>query len=442
MTAASRPAGEQPEGRVTRLLSPGLDAALEQFSNPELLAAGKVNVIALDAIMERSGRRWPSRRELVHDHVQGVLDRQLGSQGYHLRISDTDVLICQPELAALTGQAMCLRLLREILGHFLGEGTLADIGVHRVLSVSTDGVEAQKIDVRAAYAAAATIEANNEEPSLKGSKKVFRSVDVWTPFVGSNGQTIEVTCALQAVRELKGLSEIGFRFLRRVTDSGGARELSSSDLARLSRSDRLRIDLGAIMQGMNALQDEHLASEPLTLIIPISFSSLSNLDGRAHIADAFQEARDYARQGVICELREIEGVPVTTLLPCVGMVRPYSLFVIGHVSELTRAEARVLKDAGLRGTSMECPPNLGDARFIGWAKSAILTAKEVARSVLLYSLSSDVHSHMAAALGATHTTLANARGTRGRAPPRRPGLEVRPESPPARHQTARRDPPP
>src|SRR4051812_29139070 len=109
---------------VTRLLSPGVEAALEQFSNPEVLAAGKVTLTALDPIKARCGERWPMRREPVYEHVQGVLDRQLGIGSYHLRISDTDVLVCQPELSRLAGQAACLRLLRDILSHFLGPAEL------------------------------------------------------------------------------------------------------------------------------------------------------------------------------------------------------------------------------------------------------------------------------------------------------------------------------
>src|SRR5947208_16332571 len=87
--------------QITRLLSPGLEAALEQFANPLVLAEGKVNVLALDAIVERFGGRWAMRRDSVHEHVQATLDRQLGSRGYHLRISDTDILVCQPDLGRL-----------------------------------------------------------------------------------------------------------------------------------------------------------------------------------------------------------------------------------------------------------------------------------------------------------------------------------------------------
>src|SRR5438067_12280542 len=101
MTAASRLPIDSEGSRVTRLLSPGIDAALEQFASPEVLAAGKVNLISMDAVAARFGARWPMRRDQVHEHVQGVLDRNLGARGFHLRISETDILVCHPELGRL-----------------------------------------------------------------------------------------------------------------------------------------------------------------------------------------------------------------------------------------------------------------------------------------------------------------------------------------------------
>ncbi|MDB5443209.1 MAG: hypothetical protein JWP86_374 [Phenylobacterium sp.] len=402
MTAARRTAPEEGHGpRVARLLSPGIEAALEQFASPEVLRAGKVNLIAMDAVVERFGARWPMRREQVHEHVEAVLDRHLGAQGYHLRISETDILVCQPELGRLASQAFCLRLLRDILSHFLGTSELAEVGVHEVLRVSSTGVEARPVDARA-------VEAAEDEPGAVGGKglsapdSLLGPVAVWTPFVAANGRKLEIDCTLDPVIELKGRATIGLRFRRSVTDAATGRDFSAAELERLSRTDRLRIDLGAMAQGLKALRETRRAAPPPTLILPVSFSSLSTLDDRARIVSAFQEARGYARQGLICELRDIEGVPLATLQAAASMIAPSSLFVVGHLTECTRAEARMLKDAGFRALSTECPPNLDGAAFLGWAKQTILTAKQATRSVLIYRLPSLQQAMIAAALGATH----------------------------------------
>jgi hypothetical protein len=345
------------------------------------------------------------RRDQVHGHVKAMLNRQIGVRGYHLRISETDILVCQPKLARLAGQAFCLRLLREILRHFLGAAEPADVAVHEVLQVSPTGVEARPVDPRVAEAA-------EDEPDAPASpddgaqNAVLAPASVWTPFVAGNGRKVDVTCVLEPVMELKGAMTIGLRFRRSVTDADSGREFTGAELARLSRSDRLRIDLGAVALGLNDLRINPQATPPPALILPVSFSSLSNLDDRARIASAFEEARAYTRQGIICELREIEGVPITTLQAAAMMIAPFSLFVIGHLEEFTPVEARVLKDAGLRGISTEWPSHLDENAFLSWVKRTVVSGKNAGRSVLLYRLPSLQKAMVAAAIGATHAHVA------------------------------------
>ena len=79
--------------------------------------------------------------------------------------------------------------------------------------------------------------------------------------------------------------------------------------------------------------------------------------------------------------------------------------MVGHVNEMSRAEALLLKDSGLRAVSTDCPPNLPDAAFLGWVKRAVPAAKLAARSVLIYRIGSLQQAMMAAAIGATHAEV-------------------------------------
>lgn len=225
---------------------------------------------------------------------------------------------------------------------------------------------------------------------------------VWTPFVASNGCQVDLSCTLDPIVELKGRTTIGLRLRRCVADAASGREFSATEMARLSRSDRLRIDVGAISLGLAELRRSRPDTPPLTLILPVSFSSLANLDDRARIVGAFKEARTYARQGLICELRDIDGVPAATLQNAATMIAPSTLFVVGHLEAFTRMDARVLKDAGLRGISTESPPYLDPAEFLDWVKRAVAAGKHAARSVLIYRMLLPQQAAVAAAIGATH----------------------------------------
>src|SRR5579864_9040718 len=104
-----------PMAGVQRMTGADPRQTLAQIQSSPMLAEGKVCVIALDAIREGMAARWPARREVVYEHIERTLQRQLGGHGFYLRISDTDFLVAQPNLSRLAGQAYCLNCLREVL---------------------------------------------------------------------------------------------------------------------------------------------------------------------------------------------------------------------------------------------------------------------------------------------------------------------------------------
>jgi hypothetical protein len=416
------PAAAKSSDAVKRMVSVGLESSLERFDDPGLLSQGKVNIIALDAVVERFGKRWALRRDQVYDHVDRTLQRYLGLQGYYLRVSETDFLICQPELSRFSGQAACLRYLREILGHFLGEAHWADQGVHQVTGISTSAVNAERVDARyveaeekaeEAIAAPAPIAvAEAEEHPAPAPAPVARqgglaTVDRWTPFVASDGREVRVTCTLEPVFELKAYRRIGFRMVRRVILVATDEELSPAALATLSRADILRIDLATIARGLHRLYAEAPEEQLPSLIVPVSFTSLSNRTGRADIVDAFTEASSLVKQGIICEISDVEGVPQGALLSICSLIRPFAFLVVGRLDTTPPAPAIIsqMKGSGLQALSCECPPNLGEAEFLGWAKATIEASKRIAKSVLVYRLASARNAGLAALMGATHASV-------------------------------------
>ncbi|MDB5322255.1 MAG: hypothetical protein JWN40_3886 [Phycisphaerales bacterium] len=134
-----------PDSAARRITSVDLAAAIDQFSDVGLLTEGKINLIALDAIVERLADRWAMRRAQIHDYVDRFIQRRLGPEGYHLRISETDFLICQPDLGRFAGQAACLQILREVLTYFIGDATQADHCVHQVTKVSATEIQGARV---------------------------------------------------------------------------------------------------------------------------------------------------------------------------------------------------------------------------------------------------------------------------------------------------------
>ena len=395
---------------LARLTSVDLGSAVDQFGDPNLLSEGKINLIALNAIVERLGPRWAMRRDQVHEHVDRTLQRRLGLQAYHLRVSDTDFLICQPELGRFSGQAFCLQLLREILTHFVGDASGADNCVHQVTKVTANEIEGWPVRRgEVEEGEQAEFRANVGLPNDR------RSVDHWTPFVACDGRALGVSCGLEPVIELKSFRKIGFRIVNRVFVLATGEVLTGREISLLSRADILRIDLATLVRGMDRLRASKVGARPLGLIAPTTFTTLSSQRGRAEVAQLLLEARGLVMQGVICEMRNVEGVPPGVMLSVASLVRPYCLFVVAHVDEapVGPGTVRQLKTSGLHALSMECPPGLSEAAAVNWMKCTIEVSRRAFKSTVLHRVGSRRLAEVAARLGATHASFGQCAGANG-----------------------------
>jgi hypothetical protein len=395
-----------------RLVSAGVEDALERFSDPALLTAGKVNVISLEAVENRFGARWELRRDQVYDFAMRVLERGVGSGGFFVRVSPTDFFIVQPDLGRAAGQAACLRYLREVLNHFLGDDGMAVSGVLQVTKIGKGRLEARRMDDSVQDAVEGATFDDQAEQELPPAGKpepvdepAEHPLDRWTPFVAADGRKLRVSATLEPVYELKGFGRIGFRMVRRVIVMNSGEELSAQQISMLSTADVLRVDLATVVRGLDRLAAETSGEQQLSLIVPLSFTSLSSQKGRTEFAKQLKATGAKVRLGVICEIGDIDGVPPSALLAATSLVRPFTLLVAGRLVDTSpRAVAR-LEGAGLQAVSFECPPGLGDAEFIGWATVAIRAAKRVAKSVMVYRARSATQAGTLASLGASHVSL-------------------------------------
>ena len=381
-----------------RMFSTDVSAVLERFDIPALLAEGKINLIALDAIAERLGRRWPAKQEQVYEHVERTLGRHLGDHGIFVRVSETDFLVAQPSASRFSAQASCFRYLRELLTHFLGDHRPDELNVLQVTKFSENGVEARPVDMSEAEAGAER-EAAEEKPAST------RRFNEWTPFVASNGRNIRVSCVLEPVLELKGFRRIGYRMSRRVLDLNTDEQLSPAELARLSRADIERIDLATISRGLDRLRVDSDGVKQPSLILPVSYVTLSSQRGRTALANYFKEAQASVLRGLICEVCDVEGVPESALVAAISLIRPFCLFIVGRRSPPFGSH-QSLAAAGFQGASLECPSQIvGDEDFLAWGRTALETGRRVARSVMLFRVPTTAHMALAAHLGATHGSL-------------------------------------
>jgi hypothetical protein len=153
--AGARPASEAPQlgalalaqlSGALRLVSADAQTDVERYGDPQLVAAGKINVISLESIQQGFGEQWSGRKDEVFAFAQRVLKRSLGSRGIYLRVSDSDFFVIHPGLGRLAGQAACLHYLREILAHFHVDAEHAATAVLQVIRISKGRLETKTVD--------------------------------------------------------------------------------------------------------------------------------------------------------------------------------------------------------------------------------------------------------------------------------------------------------
>lgn len=403
LATAERPAAQAIDSshQIQRIAAPGGRATLERIANEGWAEDGKLTLIGLNAVAAQFGERWPARREAVYEHIERNLEARLLPDAVFLRISDTDYLICQPSQESAVAQGFCLRFMRDVLRHFLGEARDNDIRLMQVRQIEPDSIHVAPIDqaVIARFAEASFV------PPAAGPPKPAEPLpapNAWSPFVSASGREMHVSCYLQRIINLKSYDEIGVRIGRYVICGPHDDRLSALQIAALPRADIERIDKASIYQGLELLRDGR--PRPAILALPMSFTTLNSARGRAMVFSACKEAAGLVSGGLIAGIYDVEGVPQGALKSTASLVRPFCLRVFANLQAPTKADIRGLQGCGIDGIGVHCPNIEGDAEFIGWTSAVVQQARAVRGAVALHGVS-EHRAAIAATLGVTHAAI-------------------------------------
>ena len=390
---------------VPRFIDADAREALEQIRASTMMAEGKVCLMGLDAIRRRFGPRWLGRRERVFDHVQASLRKQVGPHGFFLRVSETDFVVAQPNVSRLAGQAYCLNCLREVLTFFLGEALVSDIVVHEVLAIGGGVIGARQLDQAEVQAEAAR---EIERVRVADAAPSLMSQDRWSPFTAHDGRRLRASSQLDPVFQLKTYGRIGYRMTRKALLASSDTPLTPAELGQLTSADIERIDFATLARGLNRLQQQSAGKREPSLILPVSFATVSSHRGRAVLAEFFHAAQESVQRGLICEICDIEGAPPSGLLAATAMMRPHCRFIVGRLNVAPTGGLAYLEGVGLQGISIECPAHGIDneEHFAALARAVTAAAKPVVRAVMLYGVAGPRQAAIASLFGATHASFA------------------------------------
>jgi hypothetical protein len=300
-----------PDAAVDRIAAADAAAALERVAGADLAARGAVNIISVEAVRAVSGPRWERSRSGVWAFVEKRLDEHLSPHDLWHRLNDTDFLIALTDDSGPAAQGLSLRVLEEVLTHFLGQADPAHMQLKSVTGIGAGGIEFRPLAPNELARAARTREAPPPPPrpapdEIDPAEEQRRNP---ASFLTAAGRRLTITFGVERLISLRHAATAALRIAPQVCDASDGRPLPESALAGLPDTDIARVDQATIDYGALYLPRPQ-ARGGAPLILPVSYRTMMAGKGRAMLVQAAGAAPESARTSLLVELADVDrGTP-------------------------------------------------------------------------------------------------------------------------------------
>ncbi|MCF8503527.1 MAG: hypothetical protein K9G59_01320 [Caulobacter sp.] len=390
---------------LDRLNAADIAAMLERFGGHDLMARGAVNIISLAAIRDTAGDRWPRKQPDVWAYAERKLAEHLTYQDLAQRVGDTDYLIAMTSEEGVAAQAVALKVLEEVLLHFLGVAEPRDMSVRAVTALKDGEVSCAPLDpvfilqTRASEVVAPkSVDRPEVDPAELRKRNPFS-------FQAGTGIPLRIDFAVEDLRSLKHGITAALRIAPTVTEIPTGRVIPARLFAKLSDADLLKIDQATLDFATLFLPRVDRPGQP-ALIVPVSFRTMATSKGRTILINCAGAAAGRVKASVMLELVDIDrGAPLARLIEVVGLLKSVCRGVFARVQPGRDATAP-LQGVRLMGVTLDATdlPG-GDSRLAAQILEFGRQARGLAPALVVQGLNSDGFFAVAETAGLTHASL-------------------------------------
>jgi hypothetical protein len=211
---------------------------------------------------------------------------------------------------------------------------------------------------------------------------------------------------VSATIDLSQLAVAGHRIEPKINIEGTDELLPAEARRAFLPRDTLKVDLLVLQRGLARLEGRQRPAERPSLILTVSFLTLSNGNTRNALLDEIERARDAVTKGVIFEVSDFDdGVPAGRLMEIAALLKPFCRSVFARAGQ-TRASARSLRSLGFSGIVLDSPPATAtDVDQSLWLLSMSAGLQGLKGAAIAANLTSTRVLPMAAEAGFTHATV-------------------------------------
>lgn len=393
---------------IDRIAAADSRTILDRLAGTDLIARGSVVIISVETIQARAGPRWPRKRDDVWEYVDRKCDEHLSFHDIRHRITETEFLIAMTAEEGVAAQAICLKILEEVLIFFLGAAEKVDLKLRAVTKINGDAITSAEIDL-------ARIAAARERPSRQPYERELDPEEAKrrnpVSFVTASGETVRIDFAVEHIVNLRHGVTAALYIRPTVTSILSGAAIRTHAFPRLKDQDIAFIDRATLNYGALLVPKDVRADPPI--IVPASFRTMGARKGRAMLIGVEGVAPERVREGVFIELIDIDdGTPTGRLLEVVGLVGQLSRGVIArlHPSRDVLAPVRGARMHGFTLDLAELP--LDSRRLGGLIRAVALQIRAKAPSLIAQGLPDRVWLKAAHAAGFTHASVRTTPATR------------------------------
>lgn len=391
---------------LDRLNAADVSAMLERFGGHDLMARGAVNIISLAAIRDTAGVRWERKRPDVWAYVERKLAEHTTYQDLTQRVSETDYLIAMTSEEGVAAQAVALKVLEEVLLHFLGAAESRHMSVRAVTDLKDGEVTCAPLDPVFILQTRARLE--SEPPTPVERPKVdpneLRKRNPYS-FHAATGTALRIDFAIEEVSSLKHAVVAALRIEPTVTEALTGRIIPARAFSKLSDADLMTIDQATLSFAALFLPKVDGQGQP-ALIVPVSFRTMSTRKGRELLIGCAGAAPGRVKASMMIELVDIDrGAPLARLIEVVGLLKTICRGVFARVQPAKDAMAP-LEGVRLMGVTLDAADLPGpDSRIAAQILEFGRQARGLAPALAVQGLSSDGFFAVAETGGLTHASL-------------------------------------
>jgi hypothetical protein len=398
---------------IEHVASADAGAKLDRLRGSGLIERGSVVLIGLDMIKAELGDRWRRRSEQVIEQTERRIKARLSDADIFARISETGYILCFAEHVGIAAHAIAVRILEEIVLHFLGSCATRNLVVQTVRSVNGAAISAEPLDLarlaqlrrQAAsqnepQADDAAPEAVDSEPASAEPPPADQEASP-SPLVSRRG-AFRLEWGAEPVLHVKRRAPAAIRIRPRLSDVRTGALIHWSSLATWPTSELVELECGFIGCAID-LGANQKPSERRGIIMPLSIQTLSSARGRMEILRRLADVPAGVQGRLVIEICGVStGTPVGHLHEAISSLRTRARAVIVR-PRLTKSAVALLRHAQIDGVSAGARDLGRDPRDVAMNMAAFAAAvKAVAPMTLVTGITSKSLTDSAERAGVTH----------------------------------------